>query len=293
MNREIIEAFTASGTSRICTFKMQAFERPTLASGVVTVKFVGQGKVDFELNRHAFTISPQQYFLVEKGSENTAFIDTHQPTEGLCLFIDSRVSADVLFTLSREEDRILEDPEACWSVSLDVVEGLYPAAADPFGQSLAQLAKKAAYYNGKLNSFTEEAFYALTEQLVRQQQHLLRMILRVPAKRLPVQKEIFRRLETARAYMHDNQTESPGIEMLAMVARMSPFHFMRSFKRVYGVTAYQYWIELRLQLAFSLLLQKKLNVTEIARHAGYADLFAFSKAFKKKFGVPPSTVDRY
>lgn len=288
MNRGIIQAFTASGASRICTFQMNNFERPTLSGDMIAVKYVQKGEVGFELNKRQNEILQQQYFLVDRGSDNAAFISAAQPAEGLCIFIDNQVISDIFFTITHKDEDSLSDPDAFRNASLDIVEGLYNASDDIFSNSLKQLSIKSSFNNGLLGEFSEEDFYVLVKHLVHQQQHIYHLVQRVAAKKSLVRKENFRRVQQARNYIHDNLGETLGIEELAKIANMSPFHFMRSFKRIYKMPAYQYIIEQRLQWALQLLLQRKLTMTEIARSTGFEDIFTFSKAFKKRFGVAPS-----
>ncbi len=48
-----------------------------------------------------------------------------------------------------------------------------------------------------------------------------------------------------------------------------------------------YLIGVRLRQARYLLLDRQLQISEIARRVGYDDLFHFSKLFKKHFGLSP------
>jgi transcriptional regulator GlxA family with amidase domain len=72
---------------------------------------------------------------------------------------------------------------------------------------------------------------------------------------------------------------------------MSEFHFFRSFKQAFGITPYRYLLNNRLEFSKS-LLQKKIPVKEIATSCGFADIFSYSKAFKKTFGTSPTAYSR-
>jgi transcriptional regulator GlxA family with amidase domain len=49
-------------------------------------------------------------------------------------------------------------------------------------------------------------------------------------------------------------------------------------------------LQKRLYLAHDLLTSREMSITEIAMHTGFADVAAFSKAFKKQFQLSPSFV---
>ena len=50
---------------------------------------------------------------------------------------------------------------------------------------------------------------------------------------------------------------------------------------------------LRMEQAFRFLLDTEKNISEIAYDVGYANLSAFSAAFKKDFGISPSSVRKH
>lgn len=69
---------------------------------------------------------------------------------------------------------------------------------------------------------------------------------------------------------------------------VTKFHIIRAFKSYYGCTPHQYLTRLRLEYSKNLLAQTTMNIIEIASRAGFNDLSAFNKAFKRNFGCPPS-----
>lgn len=75
---------------------------------------------------------------------------------------------------------------------------------------------------------------------------------------------------------------------LARIAGYSPEHLNRICNRQYGVSAMNYLTRLRMQQAAHLLGQGTHKILGIADQCGYENPFAFSVAFKRCFGVPPS-----
>ncbi len=74
---------------------------------------------------------------------------------------------------------------------------------------------------------------------------------------------------------------------LAHVAGLSPYHFLRTFKAVTGVTPHQWLLRARLRDAAYRLAATRAPVTEIALDAGFEDLSNFIRSFRAEFGVPP------
>jgi AraC-like DNA-binding protein len=77
---------------------------------------------------------------------------------------------------------------------------------------------------------------------------------------------------------------------LADVARkisVSPFHFLRLFAAVLGVTPHQYLVRSRLRRAARLLTEDDKPVTDVAYDVGFGDLSNFVRTFHRAAGVSP------
>ena len=79
-----------------------------------------------------------------------------------------------------------------------------------------------------------------------------------------------------------------SIQSAAAEAGLSPFHFLRLFARVLGVTPHQYLIRSRLRRAARLLAEVPRSVTDIAYDVGFGDLSNFVRSFHRAAGVSPS-----
>lgn len=81
---------------------------------------------------------------------------------------------------------------------------------------------------------------------------------------------------------------APSVRELARAASLSPDHYGRLF-RALNDCAPREWIQrARLQRAAQLLRETTLSISEIAAETGYADVFQFSRLFKRRMGLPPS-----
>jgi AraC-like DNA-binding protein len=104
--------------------------------------------------------------------------------------------------------------------------------------------------------------------------------------------EGFRRLCRARDLLQELREPSPSIEELARELRISPFHFIRQFEAVFGVTPHQFRIQSRVDLARQLLAKGQHSVTDVCMEVGFSSLGSFSSLFKQRVGEAPSTYRR-
>jgi AraC-like DNA-binding protein len=86
----------------------------------------------------------------------------------------------------------------------------------------------------------------------------------------------------------DAEAAAPiDLEAAARRAGFSPFHFLRLFRRVLGVSPHQYLVRARLRRAARLLAEPELAVTTIAFEVGFGDLSHFIRSFRRAAGVSP------
>src|ERR1700682_378545 len=79
---------------------------------------------------------------------------------------------------------------------------------------------------------------------------------------------------------------------LAAHAGLSPFHFLRLFRRATGTTPHQYVVGARLRRAARLLVDTARPVTDIAYEVGFEDLSNFVRTFHRAVGCSPRTFRR-
>ncbi len=97
------------------------------------------------------------------------------------------------------------------------------------------------------------------------------------------------RLEAAIQYIAENFTkEDLTVQSVANAAVMSESHFRRLFKIAYGLSPIKYINILRIERAKELIRYTNESFSDIATVVGFANLYYFSRMFKKEVGCTPS-----
>ena len=90
-------------------------------------------------------------------------------------------------------------------------------------------------------------------------------------------------------YMEENFSDrSLSIGRVAAVGFMSQSSLGRAFHDRIGMSPKAYLCKLRMNKAVSLLLKNEISVKEVAFACGFSDEKFFSRAFRQKYGFPPS-----
>jgi AraC family transcriptional regulator len=93
-------------------------------------------------------------------------------------------------------------------------------------------------------------------------------------------------------YIEEHLLEDISLATLADVARLSPYHFVRTFKQSFGLPPHRYLSRRRIELAKSLLADPATSVTQIGSSLGFSETSSFSTTFRKHTGLTPTAYRR-
>ncbi|OTA18254.1 AraC/XylS family transcriptional regulator [Xenorhabdus vietnamensis] len=105
----------------------------------------------------------------------------------------------------------------------------------------------------------------------------------ITAQELPAaEKQIF----LAKEYIDTYADNNISLNQLAEMVQLSPWHFLRQFKKSIGVTPHIYLISARLRMARRLLIEGN-SILNVAIRCGFSDQSHFNRHFKNALGITP------
>jgi len=107
-----------------------------------------------------------------------------------------------------------------------------------------------------------------------------------PSGRQPSRRDEKRVLETVRI-IKERFRDRLSVAELASAANMSPYHFLRTFRDVVGVTPYRFVVQTRLRHAAVQIATTGNPISAIAFDTGFGDLSTFVTTFRRAFGLAP------
>lgn len=116
------------------------------------------------------------------------------------------------------------------------------------------------------------------------------------------EKELSSPYETTRNYYYEHilqrlhneirlrLSEPSDYKVLAAATGLSPRYLSLILKRYSGLSLKETITKLRMERAVHLLNETTMTITDVSEALGYADIYTFSKLFKRYYGVSPSGV---
>lgn len=142
------------------------------------------------------------------------------------------------------------------------------------------IARSCAGLAGTITPSWEELSIQVAAEALRVACNLPRRIGEPPSEAVARVTQIVRKVER-------HPDAGLTLAALARSAELSPYHFLRLFERVTGVTPHQYVIRARLREAATRLATEPSKILDIALDCGFGDISNFNRAFRAEFGMAP------
>lgn len=104
--------------------------------------------------------------------------------------------------------------------------------------------------------------------------------------------ETYQHLLAAISHAETHLAQPPAVNELANVAEMSHYQLNRRMRQVFGLTAGQWLLKLRIDRAQQTLRESDASIASVALSIGYADQSAFTRQFRRTTGMSPRDYQR-
>jgi AraC family transcriptional regulator len=260
---------TPAGKLVLCTLKSGS---SPIGAPAPSLKIVLEGDERYEIDGRTIHVRPGQFLYLDPGSE---CLGTNRgEMTGLCLLLphDPGIAGD-------GEPALGHDPVLGRSLVLSTRASAMGRALHDYAWRIAREPMLGARLADEL---VAQVQYALAEPLAQSRA----AIDGLKAAKASTRRELYRRLERARGFLHDHDDRGVTLAEMASVAGLSQFHLARYFKSAFGRAPIAYHRDLRLARAAG-LLESGRSVAAVAEATGYSDQVALSHAFRRHYGAPP------
>ena len=272
------------GSSYILKTRAREYFRKAYYSHL-SIKAASAGEALYETNNGRYMPDKDSYLILNPEQEYTLTIDSQTEVTGIIIFFAAGFAEEVYRSMTTSTGLLLDELDVHRVTPLEFIQRLHQHD-NILSPSLKSLWASLDVYSAE-QAWYDEQLHQIMQQLLRVHWNVCREIDGLPAMRAVTRKEIYRRIYRARDYIAASIELPLTLNEMARVACLSPNHFMRTFKQVFGLTPHQYLTNLRLKMARQLLRQTEFSVTEICFRVGFESLGHFSWLFRRRVGLPP------
>ncbi|MCC3377118.1 helix-turn-helix transcriptional regulator [Cohnella sp. REN36] len=253
--------------------------------GALSIKTFKNGRAFYQAGRGHFAVEEGNYLLLNHGQEYSITIESEVPVESFCIFFPERMVEEVYHSITASNEQLLDDPVFPKPMSVDFVEKTY---RDKWlSAKLFQI--KSDYPDKYLEAtWMEEHLYELAQGLLNVHRQIQKEVMKLQSLRASTREELYKRIHIGHEFLCAYFDQSITLMDVARAAYLSPNHFLRSYKQLFGISPYQYLIERRLQESQRLLLQTDRPITDICLSVGFQSPSSFSSLFSKRFSMTPT-----
>lgn len=244
-------------TGKSCRYAVSEFPGP------LSVKSVIEGEAIWRTARSRHRVGPGTALVINHGEPYSMEIDSRSPVETFCLFFRAGFVEDAAHVARNSTEALLNDPWGTRPVEFPSGSALFSAVA-------------------ACRTDPENGLFAVAE--------VLSGLRRVRAARPSTRDELLKRVLRGRDYIEDNLAGSLRLTDTARIACLSPFHFHRTFRAVFGEAPHEYAKRRRLQLAYRVIADTDEPITSVALRSGFETPSAFATAFRKQYGFAPTEI---
>lgn len=246
-----------------------------------SAKYVVVGDESYTINGKKHKVSSGEYIIGNETIDASILIDSPKPVTGICIDISKDKISEIIdysFENNQSFKKFLFEQE--WVVNKYRVENTN------LGYAINQLAlKRQDIANGK-KYLSNEIFYTIAECIVNDQEKIFSQFKDLKAVREETNGRLLNFIYDSKNFIDSNFLENISLEQIAMESKLSQYHYIRLFKKIFKITPYQYIIFKKLDYA-KMLLNSGEPILEVAYKTGFSSPNNFSRAYKNYFGISP------
>ncbi len=270
--------------SAVVTARTRRVEYPEYRQ-LLSIKAAIGGSEHYFVDGRRITVDDDTFLILNADRSYASRIEDMRPVHTFSIFFQENLAEEVLETLSRPAEALLDNPpdEARSHVEFDERLRTHDQIVTP----ALNFIRRSLDAGENDEAWFEEQLHRLLGRMLSAEHTHLRTRELIPSARPATRRELHRRLGLATTFIHTFFREAIGLKDMASAAHLSTFHFLRLFKAVYGMTPSVYLNHKRASAAERLIRQSDWTMIEIAEHVGFGSRASLFRHLKASGGVAP------
>jgi len=253
----------------------------------LSIRTISDGYQYHEVNKKNIVLNKENYLIIREGEEFNSAISTNKEVEGILVAFERDDVLDYFNSYTKSNRQLLDDPFEKERVEVPLESQSVPIRNEL--KSLMTQLQHGILNNMQYQIYYDELFMQILQNVLRDQDELKVIVKSIDSKKSSTNEEVFRRLRNAKDYIDANLSQNLSIKKISKVATMSPYHFVRSFRKVYRKSPHQYISMQRILFAKFLLRDSDEIIDLVCKKVGFLNSSSFIRLFKSHVGCTPNS----
>jgi AraC family transcriptional regulator len=236
---------------------------------LLSIKAVTGGCEDYFVDGHRIRVDDDTFLILNAGRSYGSRINAIHPVHSFSVFFEPGLVQGVQDALLRSSEALLDDPSVDRHPPPEFDERLreHENTVSPVLRHIQQVIDAG----GGEDVWLEEQLHLLLARMLRLQGRERRACDLISAARPATRRELRRRVGLGVTFIHTHFSEQIVLRDIARASHLSPFHFLRAFKEVHGITPSTYLNRKRTCAALRLIRESKWTLTQVAELVGFGN----------------------
>ncbi|HUQ66346.1 MAG TPA: AraC family transcriptional regulator [Flavitalea sp.] len=258
----------------------------------LSIRCMFGGDQYFKVGSNEHRVTPENYLVINHGQQYKTSYEGSGNNEMMLIAFRPGFAEEILYSAMTNEDKLLDDPFRTADQPISFFEKTYefdPYIKNTF-ESLRRLMKEDLGWKKTVD--LDSVYSGVLIRLLQIHRGLYAEINKINSIKLSTRKELYKRLTIGKEYLDNNLHRNISVEEVSRIASLSPHHFKRTFKKLFGHAPHQYHVKKRLEYSRKLIAVGGLNVSEICHLTGFEDASSFIRLFRNNYGCTPGNLSR-
>jgi AraC family transcriptional regulator len=204
----------------------------------LSIKAAWSGHEDYFVDGRRVAVDDDTFIILNEGRTYASRVRASAPIHSFSIFFRPGMAEEVLRTISRTDDELLDEPADRAHRAVEFSE--HSRRHDPKITPVLRFIHRHVAAGVEDEQWYEEQLYFLLQRMFALHRQDAGSMWSIPAVRATTRRELFRRIGLAVDFIHTRFRERIGLEEIAAAAMLSPYHLLRVFKAVHGLTPSAY-----------------------------------------------------
>jgi AraC family transcriptional regulator len=257
----------------------------------LSIRCITGGEQYYKVGSNEHKVTSENYLVINQGQHYKTSFEGSGNKEMMLMAFRPGFVEEILYSVMTNEDKLLDDPFNSVDQPIYFFEKTYELdsyISNTFKWLRRLMDEDMAW---KKTVDLDSVYSGTLIRLLQIHRQLFSDINKINSVKLSTRKELYRRLNIAKEFLDNNLHRKISIEEVSRISSLSPHHFKRTFKKLFGDTPHNYHVKKRLEYSRQLIDVCGLNISEICQQVGFEDLSSF-RLFRNNYGCTPGKLSQ-